>query len=686
MKKKPQVPQQAYIKYLKDFEMTLMRQEAWMAGLETSPNYISILDSRLIHEDLLTAGSPSEARRGPKNKAKPEFRYSFLTRFLKRFSSAHSELFKIQAEEILGEVGANPQRLLRVVATLQQASMGGSKKKKESRSFVQNTSPSKHCFIEPNVVPRSGAQSGAGGGDGAFEKVFSLLKLALMLFLRSQLILKNLWSFQEQGLEKRLKRALEMSASSSTEAEVAELAAGLKKQISDFEKNLNNFADLEPPKSPQIGIPAGKAVRESTRSFVKRTSVASVAESPQKAKKLLLKQKETQIGKRRKQASEAVDRKEKILKSKLRRAISRARKGLSSKRKISKRAKSKSPEIAIMEPRYSEDPQLGPQLSPSHKKRPKKSKKSQKKISKNREKLEHNLLNLTTLLSQTAPTTSKWMQALLYVQNFTEYVTHFIEILPKIIRRKNLIKTHPGLLKGILEILYKLLKNREKIYHSEAQMCLGAAQILPIQHKPRSRYWMNFERFHKEMKQAMLQDVKKEKDGAAVRSSGGNGNGPKKSNTKTGNLKSVVAQKEIGLQIQSFLLEISNYVRSNLSTIVGEPVRPRIQLRGSVERNGAAEPKPQNSPKSGQNGIIVKAKAVSEALGGLAKQLMLKKKLAQVFVLCFKLNFEINQVSKDERSYFQGELDWILGDELWSQTPLLLQELRAWEEGLKSVD
>lgn len=278
----------------------------------------------------------------------------------------------------------------------------------------------------------------------------------------------------------------------------------------------------------------------------------------------------------------------------------------------------------------------------------------------------------------------EWLNEIFYCKNYRKWLQMFIEIVPCVNGNKEIIKTEPGFIKGIFEISFNLMKSRNKIYFDETQIWIGEPDILPINFKPKSRFWINFEQQAKKNKKNKIDDVNGD-NGFKIKSENfdklppvirknGITNLAGNQITNTPDIKfqtkkkkmDIIADKEISLKIQDILISLTSFLRGYLKILTDE----FNGYQREKERSNAIK-------KFGLN-----SKEVGAILKEYRDNLKKRRKISEILILCFLIVTQISEITYQEKRSYIVEIDEILGNEYWRDSLKISEEIRIWYKKL----
>jgi len=292
-----------------------------------------------------------------------------------------------------------------------------------------------------------------------------------------------------------------------------------------------------------------------------------------------------------------------------------------------------------MGPKFLEDPIKSGSPDPYNQK---KSKKKLKKIIKEKvfEKFDITLMNYNAILMQGVLESKQWLDEMYHERIYINFLELFVETLPRIEKQRHIIMENPSFVKAMLEMTFRMLKAREMVYSDQVQEMVGKPSIFPLLFKPKNKYWIKLlpvsELGGKALKK--VEDYKKLVQDENLPES------------------KFLVQDTVSKNLQKILLSITHFIRSRLLEMTSPP-KQRVL-----------------SP----NERYPRGKDIKNTLQILKEFLLKKRKLAETLVLCYLLIGEINQVTTEEKKYFQDEINDTLTYDKWKDSINLSDEIRKW--------
>lgn len=301
------------------------------------------------------------------------------------------------------------------------------------------------------------------------------------------------------------------------------------------------------------------------------------------------------------------------------------------------------------------------------------------------DKFENFLIDYNSIMSQSILKTNNWHEGeIYYCDNFKKWLQMFVELVPCVNGNKEIIKSQPGFIKGIFEISYNLMKFKDKVYFNDTQNWIGKPDVLPISFKPQSRFWINYVKLTKKNNKIKSFGLKSEEGKV------GQAKGPKlppvtivRKNGMT-NLNStsfevrvsekpkkakevvVLADEEISKKLQDVLINLTSFLRGHLKALCDQ--------FDSYKRD--------NNRSNAIRKYGIKSKEVTSILKTYSENLMKRKLICQIYILCFLLVTKIVEIGLKEKRNFMVEIDDILGSEYWRSNPRVSDGIRVWYKGL----
>lgn len=245
------------------------------------------------------------------------------------------------------------------------------------------------------------------------------------------------------------------------------------------------------------------------------------------------------------------------------------------------------------------------------------------------ERFETNLMEYCSILSACINAGDR---NLLYDNNVYEQLLELVvEFLPKADKKKDLLYDKSGFFKGMLELVVNLLKNRHLVRFSDEQMWVGKPDLLPINFKPKSKFWM---KILDPKTTTVLNEIPLP-------------NKPPK----------FVVQEAVSKQLQNILISFVNFIRLKLTDLV-----EKTKSYKSIEFK-------DNYPK--QADIRGSIKKIRELLGA-------RSLLTKTVILCYMFITRIAHVSLEQKVYFDEEISEMLNLKHWGDFPAISAEIQDW--------
>lgn len=210
----------------------------------------------------------------------------------------------------------------------------------------------------------------------------------------------------------------------------------------------------------------------------------------------------------------------------------------------------------------------------------------------------------------------------------------FVEFMPHINRKRELLLEDPGFIKGILELTYKLITNTQLVHFDQVQEWIGAHDVFPLNFKPKSKYWMTF--------------LKNEKKGTEL-----------ENGAETG----VVVREEVSQHLKGLLIGVADFIKIKLSLYIGMSQKVRTT---NLEEADLKNENPKN-------------KILNNNLKSLSSVLGIRKKLNQIIILCYLICRNIGKMKGQEEDFYSKEIKEVFDTvENWRDCSLIEEEVKKW--------
>lgn len=101
---------------------------------------------------------------------------------------------------------------------------------------------------------------------------------------------------------------------------------------------------------------------------------------------------------------------------------------------------------------------------------------------------EQNLAQFNSMLTVAILRSKNWTREVFYCETYSCLLEQFIELVPKINARKNIILSSAAFVKNLFDLTYRLLKYNSEVHFSETQNYIfeSSPEVLPLTKKPKS--------------------------------------------------------------------------------------------------------------------------------------------------------------------------------------------------------
>lgn len=431
--------------------------------------------------------------------------------------------------------------------------------------------------------------------------LIELTKTLIKISTRQNLILHNLEDFLEYGLpdiqsqfELQLEESMNESAGIITELEL---------KILNLESRLKKI-------DPGI-IPEKVVQKKDKKIFKLKNKIESLMKKNSTLKLKINGKKKTKKGK--KSVTNRKDKKEKM-ESKFKENIPKAR-SKSKEPRGGKKFKKKSPMIPISNIRF-----------------------LKKKDNYDYDQLSFFLIKFNGIMSQSLTKSNLWSKEIFYEPVYTTILEMFVEFLPIVNKKREVLIEEPGFIKGIFEIFYRLISNSGLVHFDQIQEWIGVPEVLPLNFKPRSKYWVKF----------MKNEKKKNEISKEIRDD-------------------LVVNEEISQQLKRLLIGISDFLRIKLSTYV--------ELTDKIRKS--------SDVINGKEGKSLKSRSLNKNMKSLSDVLHIRKKMNEILILSFLICDELGGDEEEESDFYQREVNRVFDEvQNWKDCVMIAEEVRGWYRGL----
>lgn len=641
-----------------------VQQNYLQSKIKTSVDFIDLIERDKIYKHVLRC----RMKKSDFNNTKPfaeNIKFNWSTDFLKNFQKNEADFLFEKGKEIYGDLFSNPKKFFSDPEKKKETTLENGVpffcKKVESVKLGDNNSRifKETSYKEEEKMPKNIKNTNFGykkidlGNSPIFsnKKNFfenhkkingDVIQQMLLCVMRSRLLLSNFFTFFKQNISTIVNFVLRMKLKNYSQDKAAV-------ELIKLENLLNSFQKIY---SRQQGKMKEKSVKFISEINSRLQSVESILSKKPSTSMNSIKK----IGKLRK-----------LNKSKTTKVNDSSSIPQLKSTKSTKSRKSK-----------------GSLKESNNKKIPTKSKNIlKKKKPKKFDKFENFLIGYNSLMAQSLVKSGDWIEEIFYSENFKNWIQMFVELVPCINNNKEIIKSQPGFVKGIFEVAYNLIKNRDRVFFDEAQTWIGIPDLLPLSFKPESKFWLNFSNKIKKNEKKKLRMNKKKVLDEKNSDSGKNGKLPPvvvtrkngvsnlggvtyqvKVNDTQKSMKEVelLADKEISKKLQDTLISLTSFLRGYLKRLCDEFnfFQVEVQKGNAIKKFG------------------LKSKEVSSIVRSYSRNLKLRKEVCEIYVLCFLLVSKITDISFKEKRGFMIEIDEVLGMNYWRDSPKILESIRNW--------
>lgn len=233
---------------------------------------------------------------------------------------------------------------------------------------------------------------------------------------------------------------------------------------------------------------------------------------------------------------------------------------------------------------------------------------------------------------------------LYYFNNYKSYLVNFVEALPCLQSKKEILTTRTKMVKLLFSIALRLIKSEDQVYFDAVQEMVERPVVLPIHFTTKSAYWSKY--------------IKVGEKGINTFKRVGPSMKAAPQNFK------FLLQEGVTNQIQVVLIAISNAVLVEIDS-----------LKAKLKEG-------QNFPYDTE---YPKDKLMRGQLKDVRTLISKLKDFVQVRILSIYLLISICGVSKDEETYFRSEISNLISEEAWTNLESSRSDLLTWHSQIEQI-
>lgn len=226
--------------------------------------------------------------------------------------------------------------------------------------------------------------------------------------------------------------------------------------------------------------------------------------------------------------------------------------------------------------------------------------------------------------------------------NYNQFLSLFVEIIPKFERKKELLIEHCSFVKDIFELAYFMINNHQLVVHTTLQEMVDTPTALPISFVPKTKYWSKI--------LAGFTDVKE---------------ASRNFQSLNHNHKPLLNNPEANMVVQNIVQNICYNLRILLDDL-------RANLNGKC-----------SMLMDGDSNTYWRALDLKKALKTKTKVVGQLVELSKIYVLGNLLQRKLNMLSYEETTFNDKDIDDIIELEKWSQMPAIHNELKDYSNNLR---